>query len=169
MIKNKTMAIISIMSLLNVNQLSQAKIVLKSKKLHQKRAKANTLDATAEINQLAKPVTNPVQPQCHTQNNHSNQSHDNLEAAVLSNFAHIVQNFFNIVQSPGSVQVVGTNIAQMLSGLVNVAIEAMKRVPEDITQEERAKYLELLEDTLKKNIRSLTKFKNHVLEQENLK
>ena len=81
---------------------------------------------------------------------------------MLSNFAHIVQNFFNIVQSPSNAHVVGSNIAQMLSGLVNVAIEAMKRLPNDVTEEERAEYLEQLEEALKKSVRSLVKFKKSI-------
>ena len=127
-------------------------------------------DATQEINQLAHPSSPSASrphnapcncasggmcscpqgqchcsPQCH---NHANGD-DALEQTVLSSFATMVQSIFNIAQNPRNSQVVGTNIAQMLAGIVSVAKEVIHRMPESVTMEEKEAYLEEVELALK--------------------
>lgn len=101
----------------------------------------NQLDATAELNQMD-PNTNQ-------------DSDDQLAQTVLNNFAGIVQSFIQIASNPQNPSVVGSSIAQMLSGLVNVAMEVFKKLPECDSDEQREEYLTILESTLKKGIRTL--------------
>ncbi|MCX5922409.1 MAG: hypothetical protein NTX86_03705 [Candidatus Dependentiae bacterium] len=95
------------------------------------------VDATQEVNQL-------------------NAAHETAtEQIVLGTFANLVQNFFNIVQNPHNSTNVGTNVTQMVAGIVSAALQIMKNLPEDITAEEKQYCLDELETTLRQSLRTL--------------
>lgn len=135
-------------------------------------------EATQEINLLAQQLQNYMQQhqnQCGCPQGHCNcavtnctsqcqpNNEDNaLQETVLSNFAQMVQSFFNIVQNPNNGQVVGTSVAQMLSGLVNVALQIMKRLPTSLSLEEREEYLDQVDAALKTCVRSLAREKKRL-------
>lgn len=75
----------------------------------------------------------------------------------------MVQNFFSIVQNPHDTAHVGANITQMLAGIVNVAVEIMKSLPENITLEERETFIKNIELTLKANLRNFSSAKKRYL------
>ena len=81
----------------------------------------NTQDVTEEVNNMNTP-----------QNNQSSCEHDADEKEkeiiqhLLHNVANIAGNFFNIVAAPNDPQNVGNSIAGMLSGMINIAVQAFK-------------------------------------------
>lgn len=104
----------------------------------------NPTDATEELNQIAQ------QPKPHNQNNDETST-----TVVLSHFANMVQNFIQIVQNPHNPVNVGTNIAQMFAGIINVALEAIKKSPTGSTSDETKKYIEQLETAFRVKLSSL--------------
>ena len=71
------------------------------------------VDATQEVQELQKPLDKDEQEKQAVQ-------------AILSNFACVAGNFFNIVAAPNDPQNVGNSIAGMINGMINIAVEAFK-------------------------------------------
>lgn len=93
----------------------------KNTKLKEDDTHINVQDVTKEINNMNAP-----------QNNQSSYEHDADEKEkeiiqhLLHNVANIAGNFFNIVAAPNDPQNVGNSIAGMLSGMINIAVQAFK-------------------------------------------
>lgn len=87
----------------------------------------NAQDVTKEVNN-----TEEVNNINTLQNNQSSYEHDADEKEkeivqyLLHNVANIAGNFFNIVAAPNDPQNVGNSIAGMLSGMINIAVQAFK-------------------------------------------
>jgi len=105
-------------------------------------ASTHPKDATEEVNAM----DNSILPAIYND--------DSKEVQVLLNhFAGIVGNFFSIIQDPDNPQVVGTSIANMIGGMINIVVEAIKndQLSSNANQEEITRYVEtLLDNQLKK-------------------
>ena len=70
--------------------------------------------------------------------------------AILTHFANIVNSFFGIVQDPHNPVNVGSNVANMLGSIVNIAVEAMtKHLPKNASEQEIIDYVRSFEEELK--------------------
>ncbi len=77
------------------------------------------------------------------------QNEDAKEVQVLLNhFAGIIGNFFNIIQDPDNPEVVAPNIANMIGGMINIVVEAIKndQLSSHATQKEITRFAEKLLD-----------------------
>lgn len=116
-------------------------------------------DATEEVNALAsQPAQKPEK---------QDGGLDETTQVVLANFANMLGNFFNILQAPNNPQNVGNNIAGMLNGMVNIAVEAMKggQLSIDDDQETIKRYVKQLSNNLKKRLSKMvvTKLKKQYI------
>lgn len=82
------------------------------------------------------------------------QKPDEQTQEILKHFSNVVQNFFNIVQDPENKEVVVPNLVGMLSSIVNIGAEAMKKngPPLNAELEEIEQYVQSLDPELKKSI-----------------
>ena len=103
------------------------------------------IEATEELNR--------IEQQCY-------QQPDVSEQVVVHAFANITQNFFNIALNPKDPANVTTNIIQMLAKIVKIGMEIMKRLPADISLEERQEGIAHIEQTMKRHIALLTETRN---------
>lgn len=62
-----------------------------------------------------------------TQVRNEKLSDDQMTGLVLHTFANIVGNFVNIVADPHNPDVVGPSVGNILTGIVNVATEALRK------------------------------------------
>jgi len=74
---------------------------------------------------------------------------DESTQVVLSNFAHVVSHFFNIVANPHNPENVCDSVKEMLCGMVNIAKEAVKNGDidlndDDIDEEQLLRYARAL-------------------------
>jgi len=134
---------------MNILKIALSLTVLYSNCITADQTTRDYIDATHEINTL--------------DGQKQSNKNDHVEQLVLGSFASIVQNFFSIVQNPHDTAHVGANITQMLAGIVNVAVEVMKNLPEDCTPEERETYIKNIELTLKTNLRKFAHAKYRYL------
>lgn len=83
------------------------------------------------------------------------QETDENQEIVLTTFAGLVQNFFNIATHPHDANTIGTNFAQMVSSIVHAAVQIIKNMPADLSQEEQDEYMATIERALKSSARTL--------------
>ena len=79
------------------------------------------------------------------------QVYDEITQVVISNFANIVNCFFNIVQDPNNPQNIGENATNILGGIVNIALTAAKNgeLSLDASQDEIDAFIQKLEHELR--------------------
>ncbi len=56
----------------------------------------------------------------------NNDDDERIPKLVLAQFANMVASFFNIVQDPKNPKVLAPNLINILSGIVNIAVEGLK-------------------------------------------
>jgi hypothetical protein len=104
-------------------------------------------------------VKNNQTSQSDNQDSDQEDSDDKLTSTVVANFANMVQNFFQLVQDPNNLSNVGSTIAGIFSGIINIASEAMKKIPLAATEEERQKHINTVETALKTGLNMLRNMK----------
>jgi len=90
-------------------------------------------DATQEVNTLAQKPDKP--------------KHSETAQAVLAGVAHVAQNVGNIIKDPHNPHNVGSSVASMISGIINITLAAIKDKSLDLTDEEavRAHLIDICE------------------------
>ena len=83
------------------------------------------------------------------------QKEKETEQVVFGAFANIVQNLFNIVQNPNDPTTVVNNVASMIAKIVGTGITIVRSMPIDITVEERQQFIDELQMSLEREMRSL--------------